>query len=330
MNQNNLSSLNTAKHFAVNETVLWTALVTPFTENNTIDFDSLTTIAIKQAEAGNGIVLLGSTGEGLALTFAEKTQIVEFICELKLDTPLMVAVGGHNLADQTAWVKQCNKYAIDAYLLGTPIYAKPGVVGQTQWFKQLLDTASFPCMLYNVPSRSGVDIPVQTVKNLEQHANFWAMKEASGDINKFLAYRQAVPNIALFSGEDDMLPHLVNAGVKGLVSVCANAWPEATNLYVWLSLKGNTQSLLPLWKNAIASLFSVANPIPVKVLMHCQNEITLPDLRAPLTHLELESSIDVVSYNKQISAWFSAQRQENSLLNTNLNSNSINNKLAGA
>jgi len=330
MNQNNLSpqssvkscesstSTNFAKHttnFSLNETVLWTALVTPFTEKNTIDFASLATIASKQAMAGNGIVLLGSTGEGLALTLTEKTQVVEFVCKLKLNTPLMVAVGGHNLADQVAWVKQCNQYDIDAYLLGTPIYAKPGIVGQTQWFQALLDTAKFPCMLYNVPSRSGIEIPVQTIKNLEKHVNFWAIKEASGDINQFLAYRQAVPNVALFSGEDAMLPHLVNAGARGLVSVCANAWPEATNLYVRLSLKNNTQSLFPLWHNAIASLFSVANPIPVKVLMHCQNEISLPHLRAPLTHLELESTNEVVGYDQQINAWLNNQHTTDKSLN---------------
>ncbi|MBL4910251.1 MAG: 4-hydroxy-tetrahydrodipicolinate synthase [Alteromonadaceae bacterium] len=307
MNQNNLSSLNTTNNVTANETVLWTALVTPFTENDTIDFRSLAAIAVKQAEAGNGIVLLGSTGEGLALTLAEKTQIVEFVCQLNLNTPLMVAVGGHNLPEQTAWVDQCNQYAIDAYLLGTPIYAKPGVVGQTQWFAQLLNAAKFPCMLYNVPSRSGIEIPLQTVKNLKDHPNFWAMKEASGDINKFLAYREALPHIALFSGEDGMMPYLANAGAKGLVSVCANAWPEATKRYVELSLASEIKTLFPLWHNAIASLFSVANPIPVKVLMHCQNEISQPNLRAPLTHLELGSTTKIQSFDQQINLWFAEQ-----------------------
>jgi len=319
MNQNNLSSLNTsaasvaksATNSSVNSTlsntVLWTALVTPFTENDSVDFDSLAVIAAKQAAAGNGIVLLGSTGEGLALTLVEKTKIVEFICQLKLNIPLMVAVGGHNLPEQTAWVEQCNQYPIDAYLLGTPVYAKPGVVGQTQWFEQLLNTAKFPCMLYNVPSRSCAEIPLQTVKNLSKHANFWAMKEASGDINTFLAYRQAVPEVALFSGEDAMLPYLTNAGVKGLVSVCANAWPTPTKRYVELSLASETQTLFPLWNNAIASLFSVANPIPVKILMHLQGEISLPNLRAPLTHLELSSSDEIQRYDQQIKAWFIEQ-----------------------
>ncbi len=311
MNQNNLVTTTpadlTSATTPVSATILWTALVTPFNENNTVDFTHLALIARKQAQAGNGILLLGSTGEGLALTSVEHQQIVEFVCQLNLNTPLMVAVGGYNLAEQVAWVKQCNQYTIDAFLLGTPIYAKPGAVGQTLWFEQLLDAANFPCMLYNVPSRSGVEIPLETVKNLKDHRNFWAMKEASGDINKFLAYRQVAANIDLYSGEDAMLPHLVNAGVKGLVSVCANAWPEASQRYVALALQSNGASLIPLWHKAIAALFSVANPIPVKVLMHLQGQINLPNLRAPLTHLELKSTAELLSFEQQINAWLLEQ-----------------------
>jgi 4-hydroxy-tetrahydrodipicolinate synthase len=152
---------------ALNAYPLWTALVTPFLDNNQIDFDSLKQIATAQAQAGNGLLLLGSTGEGLALNSDEQLSIVEFVCNLQLATPLMVAVGGYNLAEQVSWVNRCNALKIDSYLLATPLYAKPGVVGQTQWFEALLDAAKYPCMLYNVPSRSGVEIPIATMKNLQ-------------------------------------------------------------------------------------------------------------------------------------------------------------------
>ena len=85
-------------------------------------------------QAGNGLLLLGSTGEGLALTRDEQLSIVEFVCNLALNTPLMVAVGGSNLPEQISWIEHCNNLPIDSFLLGTPLYAKPGVVGQTQWF----------------------------------------------------------------------------------------------------------------------------------------------------------------------------------------------------
>lgn len=288
---------------------LWTALVTPFLDNNQIDFTSLKKIATAQAQAGNGLLLLGSTGEGLALTSDEQLSIVEFVCELQLNTPLMVAVGGYNLAEQINWVNRCNNLTIDSYLLGTPLYAKPGAVGQSQWFTALLDAAKFPCMLYNVPSRSGVEIPVATVQSVQDHPNCWAMKEASGDLNKFLNYRKYCPNIELYSGEDAMLPYLVPAGAKGLVSVCANAWPQATQTYVQLCLTGQTQDLFPLWHDAVAALFCVANPIPIKILMQQQQNIQTSILRPPLTHLELTNSTALLAFDEQINQWLAQADQ---------------------
>ena len=285
----------------------WTALVTPFDHQGDIDFSSLEKIAQTQADAGNGILLLGSTGEGLALTLNQQISIVEFVCQLALPVPLMVAVGGYDLAAQVSWIERCNQLPINAYLLGTPLYAKPGPVGQTQWFTRLLDTASFPCMLYNVPSRSGVEIPLATLKNVEHHQNCWAMKEASGDLNKFLAYRQHCPSVELYSGEDAMIPYLAKAGAKGLVSVCANAWPQATQRYVELSLSGAVHGLFPLWQNAIDLLFQVANPIPVKALMAEQKNIKTAILRAPLTHLELDDNRTLLAADQQINQWFSEQ-----------------------
>lgn len=321
---NTKSSTNiTSHHFGarnLNACPLWTALVTPFFDNNTIDFPSLKNIAIAQAEAGNGLLLLGSTGEGLALTSEEQLSIVEFVCNLQLNTPLMVAVGGYNLPEQINWINRCNKLNIDSFLLATPLYAKPGAVGQTQWFEALLDAANFPCMLYNVPSRSGVDIPISTVKNVQNHPNCWAMKEASGDLNKFLNYRKYCPNIELYSGEDAMLPYLVPAGAKGLVSVCANAWPQATQRYVKLCLAGQTQTMFPLWNDAVEALFCVANPIPVKALMAQQKNIQTPILRAPLTHLELTDNTELLVFDEQINQWL-AQANQASFINTDENRN---------
>jgi 4-hydroxy-tetrahydrodipicolinate synthase len=309
--------INDVQNNRINNCALWTAIVTPFNQDGSVDYPSLRNITQQQASAGNGILLLGSTGEGLALTCDEQFAIVDFVCNLSLDTYIMVAVGGTNLLEQSQWVEQCNRLSIDAYLLATPIYAKPGPIGQTQWFTALLDAAKFPCMLYNVPSRSGVDIPVDTLKNVQSHPNCWAMKEASGDINKFLAYRQHCPDVDLYSGEDAMLPHLAPAGVKGLVSVCANAWPEATHKYVDRCLNDNSTKEFndfPLWQNAVDALFSVANPIPVKVLMHQQGVISHNTLRAPLTHLELTDNHDIEFFDKKIAQWLSS-----TLVNTEIN-----------
>jgi 4-hydroxy-tetrahydrodipicolinate synthase len=291
----------------INDIILWTALVTPLFSNGEIDFPSLKQLAVSQSDAGNGLVLLGSTGEGLALTAQEHLSIVEFVYQLALTAPLMVAVGGYQITEQINWINKCNKLPISAYLLGSPIYAKPGIIGQTQWFSALLDTAKFPCMLYNVPSRSGVSIPIETLQSLQNHQHCWALKEASGDLNQVLAYRQYCPDIALYSGEDAMMPYLAQAGVQGLVSVCSNVWPHATHKYVELSLAGETRGLFPLWQNAVDELFQVASPIPVKNLMHQKNIITTPFLRAPLTHLELADNNSLLAADQLISHWLKSQ-----------------------
>ncbi|WP_372762075.1 4-hydroxy-tetrahydrodipicolinate synthase [Pseudoalteromonas sp.] len=290
-------------NFNLNDYSVWTALVTPFTQNGAIDYTTLTTLVSEQAAANNAILLLGSTGEGLALTLKEQQAIVEHVCQLAPSVPLMVAVGGMNLKQQIAWVEYCNHLPIHSFLLGSPLYAKPGVIGQTHWFKSLLDTSKHPCMLYNVPGRSAVDIPVATVENLQQHHNLWALKEASGDIAQFEAYRQAAPNLAIFSGDDALMPYFAQAGAKGLVSVAANAWPQQTHEFVQRSLSGQHPNLFTQWSSAISSLFTVANPIPVKVLMHLQGRLSSPQLRPPLTHLELPQTDCITTANNTILSW---------------------------
>lgn len=291
------------KSFNLDDYSVWTALVTPFNQNGTIDYGTLTTLVAEQAAANNAILLLGSTGEGLALTLKEQQAIVEHVCQLSPNVPLMVAVGGMNLKQQLAWVEYCNHLPIHSFLLGSPLYAKPGVIGQTHWFESLLNISKHPCMLYNVPGRSAVDIPVATIQNLQQHKNLWALKEASGNIAQFEAYRQAAPNLAIFSGDDALMPYFAQAGAKGLVSVAANAWPLQTHEFVQRSLSGQYPNLFTQWSSAISSLFTVANPIPVKVLMHLQGRLTSSYLRPPLTHLELTQTTCIEQANNTILSW---------------------------
>jgi 4-hydroxy-tetrahydrodipicolinate synthase len=290
-------------NFNINNFHLWTALITPFDQNGLVDYATLNTLVAEQEAANNGILLLGSTGEGLALTLKEQQAIVEHVCQLKPSVPLMVAVGGSNLKQQLEWVNYCNQLPIHGFLLGSPLYAKPGAVGQTHWFESLLDASSHPCMLYNVPGRSAVSIPIATIENLKHHKNLWALKEASGSISQFEAFRKAAPDLAIFSGDDALMPYFAQAGAKGLVSVAANAWPVQTHEFVKRSLSGQHPNLFVQWSSAINSLFTVANPIPVKVLMHLQGRIGSPYLRPPLTHLELTHTDDISSANNTILSW---------------------------
>jgi len=288
---------------------LWTALVTPFTECGSIDYSSLARIAQQQAAAGNGLLLLGSTGEALSLTSEQQLNIVLYVCKLGLDVPIMVGVGGFQLKQQIEWIECCNALPIDAYLLGTPLYAKPSAVGQERWFDELLNVSKKPCMLYNIPSRSGISLSPHALANLQQHENCWALKEASGDIEQFLAYKQACPELKLYSGEDSLMPYLATAGAQGLVSVCANAWPDATQLYVKQCLLQQAGESIDNWRAAISVLFSVANPIPIKILMHEIGDIDSPSLQPPLTHEELTNKQALLDANDAINNWFWQQTQ---------------------
>lgn len=293
--------------FNVNEFTLWTALVTPFNQRGRVDYDALAQLLDEQASAGNGILMLGSTGEGLALSLNEQKKIIRYVCQHQPDAPIMVAVGGYNLESQLEWIEFCNQMPIDAYLLAAPLYAKPGPKGQEQWFRSLLERSKFPCMLYNVPSRSGVELCPQALANLTDETMFWSVKEASGSPLKFNEFRKAIPDIAIYSGDDALLPEFSLLGAKGLVSVCANAWPQATHLYVKQCLATPQNTEFNLWKSAIEPLFSVANPVPVKVLMHHKAQIAHPQLRLPLTHDELSEFAPLMQADSTINQWYAQQ-----------------------
>ncbi len=292
---------------SLSHTVLWTALITPLLEDGGIDFDALSALAQEQAAAGNGVLILGSTGEALALDLAEQQAVVQHICALELNTPIMVGVGGYNLEAQRQWLTFCNDYPIDAYLLGAPLYAKPGPVGQELWFRALLDASKHPCMLYNVPGRAAVSLDPQVLGKLQDHPRCWALKEASGSIDCFEQYRLAAPQLAIFSGDDALIPYYAQAGAAGLVSVAANVWPQATHRFVQLSLQGQSHNAFLHWREAVAALFHVSNPIPTKYLLHALGRINTPTLRAPLTHAELSDLRPLLRVHDSITSWHSTQ-----------------------
>lgn len=283
---------------------LWTALITPMNHDGSIHFKNLEDIISRQEEAGNGILVLGSTGEGLALSDDEKKEIVDFVSNRNNTVPIMVGVGGFNLKTQTDWISYCNGKDVESFLLVNPLYSKPGLKGQIHWFKSLMDTADKPCMIYNIPSRTGVKLYPEVLQELKHHSNLWAVKEASGSIAEFQEFRKAVPSIPLFSGDDGLMPFFATAGGSGLVSVASNIWPKETKLYVEKCLKGQTASLFPIWTDAVKALFSASNPIPLKVLMKEKGFIETSVLRSPLTNEELSSTKHLRASDEAITNWY--------------------------
>lgn len=285
------------------DTIVWTALITPMHADGSIDFNTLTLLVREQEQAGNGILILGSTGEALALSIDEQQAVVRHVTALTLRVPLMVGVGGFNLSQQLQWLSFCNQHPIDAYLLGAPLYAKPGIQGQLHWYSALLDASKKPCMLYNVPGRAAVSIPPTVLAQLQQHPLCWALKEASGDIAQFEAYREAAPELTIFSGDDALIPYFAQAGAAGLVSVAANVWPQQTQHLVQQCLQGQSVNAFVTWRSAIDALFSAANPVPVKCLLHALERLNSPVLRPPLSHLELNDTQPLLNAHERIVAW---------------------------
>lgn len=284
----------------ITQTPLWTALITPMQADGCVDFAALTRLLHEQAAVGNGITLLGSTGEGANLSLAERQAIIEHACRLQLNAPLMVGVGGLDLASQLDWLAFCETQPVSAYLLVTPIYAKPGAQGQQRWFKALLDAVSKPCMLYNIPSRSGVALAEAAIAALIGHPNFWAVKESGGNPLRFAELKSAFPQIAWYSGDDVWFAEHALLGAAGLVSVASNVWPQQVADIVAKGLAG--EAIGAVLRETAESLFVAPSPIPTKALMHYQQRIASNVLRLPLCAEDLASLAPLLAADLQWAA----------------------------
>jgi 4-hydroxy-tetrahydrodipicolinate synthase len=288
----------------LNSHVVWTAVVTPLLDNGKVDYSSLESLLQKQADAGNGIVLLGSTAEALNLSQKDKNEIVQFATKLNLKTSMILGIGGQQLEDQINWMNFGHEHAFDGYLLVTPLYAKPGLVGQTKWFEALMNNSTRPCMLYNVPGRSAVAMHPDVLKNLKGHKNLWSLKEASGSIEKYSQFRQAAPDLTIYSGDDALLPFFIPMGCTGVVSVAGNVWPKETRRYAELCLEQKFDHVFPLWEKASNSLFLASNPLPVKALLKAKGWIQTPVMQAPLHHEDFKDVQKLVEIDKEVQSWF--------------------------
>jgi 4-hydroxy-tetrahydrodipicolinate synthase len=296
----------------IQETRLWTALVTPMNDDGEIDISELASLIHLQDEANNGVLILGSTGEGMALSLDDKKKVVETASGLNINTPLMAGVGGYNLRNQIEWIEFCHSFDIDSFLLVTPLYAKPAVKGQIAWFTTLLDTAERPCMIYNVPSRTGVKLEPEVIEELSDHPNLAGLKEASGEVSDFLEFRKAAPELPIYSGDDGMTPFFAAAGCQGLISVMSNVWPKAANRYLDWCLQNRGPELLPLWDECSAALFKAPNPIPVKVLLAKKGLIKSDALRLPLTADEIDDPQFLLNADRRIRRWYQSSKKEES------------------
>lgn len=282
---------------------LWTALVTPFNPDMSVDYTSLENLIKEQVSANNGLLVLGSTAEALNISLEDKKRIVEFVIKLGPKAPLMIGVGGHELEQTKEWVNWLETQKIDAYLMVTPLYAKPSHEGQYHWFKTLMDLSSKPVMLYNVPGRTGTSLSLKAVQRLETHRNYWAIKEASGNVEQFKKYLEASSNKPVFCGDDGLFPEFAANGSCGLVSVASNVWPKETHAYV-LQCLDKSFDAHELWQKASASLFISSNPIPAKRLLWEEKRIANKTMMPPLHEADLDDASVLIESSQKVRKWF--------------------------
>ena len=268
------------------------AIITPFTEDG-INFDELGRIIEDQIAGGtDAIVITGTTGESATMTDAEHKSAIKYAVEKVAGRIPVVAGTGSN---ETDYAIQLSKYAekvgADALLVVTPYYNKCTQKGLVQHYTAIADAVNIPIIMYNVPSRTGVNIQVPTYKKLSEHPRIVAVKEASGDLSQIAKIRHACGDeLAVYSGNDDQIIPILSLGGQGVISVLSNVAPRETHNICQLYFDGKVQEAAKLqieFIDLIGALFCEVNPIPVKVAMRMKG-YNAGILRLPLSEMEPE------------------------------------------
>ncbi len=268
-----------------------TALVTPFDKNGNPDLEAYAALIDWQIKEGiDALVACGTTGESSTLSEKEYEEVVKTAvkaCGGRV--PMIVGTGSNNTAHAVERTKLAQELGADAALVVTPYYNKATQKGLIAHYEAIADASNLPVILYNVPSRTGVNIDPATCKILSEHEKIVAIKEASGNISKVAEILAlAGEELDVYSGNDDQIVPIMSLGGKGVISVLSNPLPRKTAEMTALLLKGDYQAgaklqleLLPL----INALFCQVNPIPAKAAMSAMG-YGENVLRLPLTALE--------------------------------------------
>ena len=264
------------------------ALVTPFDENNRVDYASLKRLIDFHVEAGsNGLVIAGTTGESATLDKSEHIELIERSVEFADGRLPVIAGTGSNSTSQTIdlslAVQDCG---VEGFLVVVPYYNKPMQHGMVRHFTAIADSVSRPLMLYNVPGRTVADMLPETVATLAKHDNIFAIKEATGDMDRLGQIRERVEaDFLLFSGDDFTLLPFIEQGGHGVVTVSGNVVPAQVARLCELALAGEideARALDATLQPLNDALFVESNPIPVKWALNEMGMIQ-SGIRSPLT-----------------------------------------------
>jgi len=267
------------------------ALITPMNRDGTIDYKSLEQLVEYHIDQGtDAIVAVGTTGESATLPIPEHIEVVAHTVKFAAGRiPVIGGNGSNATAEAIELTRAQSNLGVVAMLGVTPYYNKPSPKGLIAHFKAIAANTDIPQILYNVPSRTAVDMLPETVAQLVEVPNIIGIKEATGDISRVKRLRELCgDDFLLFSGDDATAREFLTLGGNGIISVTNNIVPKQFKLMCDRALAGDTQGAIDV-ENEIKGLFSAlfceANPIPVKWAVHQMGLISQGEIRLPLTEL---------------------------------------------
>ena len=280
---------------------VFTALITPFTEYNTVDYAALERIVNAQIEAGvDGLVPCGTTGESPTLSHEEHDRVIaQTIKYAKGRVPVIAGTGSNATSEAISLSQHAQDAGADAVLLVNPYYNKPTQKGLYLHFKAIAESVSIPCILYNIKGRTGINLDTETLTKLENECpNIVAVKEASGNMEQMcdvIARRKK--GFSVLSGDDNLSLELIKNGGDGVISVASNIFPREMSQMIHAALDGDFERAdrLNAWLSEFFKVcFIETNPIPIKTVMaykgHCK-EI----FRLPMCSLEKDEHRDILN-----------------------------------
>lgn len=270
-----------------------TALITPF-QNDKVDFAALEHLVDTQLRGNvSALVINGTTGEPTTMTHGERTAVAgSVIKQVNKKIPIILGAGSNNTYTAVEYAVEAEELGADGILAVTPYYNKCTQAGIVAHYKALADATDIPIIMYNVPSRTGVNINPETALELAGYKKITAIKEASGNIGQFMELARLLEGkMDIYSGDDGLVFPLLALGAKGVISVASNIIPEYMVQMVDKYFAGDLQGSRSMQFKAeplIKALFCEVNPIPVKCAARLMGIIPDDYMRLPLTKLSKE------------------------------------------
>ena len=270
-------------------TGVFPAMTTPFHEDESIDFETLRDHAQWLEQRGvDGVVPMGTTGESATLSHDQHVEVIEAVTDAVDDVPVIAGSGSNNTREALELSERAAAAGADGLLLISPYYNKPEPAGMEHHFRQVADAVDLPQIIYNVPSRTGRNIAVESAVTLAEHENIVGYKAASGDMNRIteVIERTREENFEVLSGDDAMTLPIIATGGSGCISVSANVEPARTCALVGAALSGDYERARE-YHHELGELFRVlfteSNPIPIKEAMEIRGHYDSGRMRSPLS-----------------------------------------------